>query len=56
LYLYDVLGAEIERVQTTASEVPYRLDLNKVVQAGQYMLRVQGADGRAVSKRLLITK
>jgi hypothetical protein len=56
LYLYDVLGAEIERVQTTASDEPYRLDVSKVPQAGQYMLRVQGADGRATSKRVLITK
>jgi hypothetical protein len=55
LYLYDVRGVEIERVQTTASDVPYRLDLRKVPVTGQYMLRVQGADGRAASERLLIT-
>jgi PA14 domain/Secretion system C-terminal sorting domain/Polysaccharide deacetylase len=56
LYIYDVLGAELERVQTTASDVPYSLDLSKIPQTGQYMVRVQGADGRAASKRLLIRK
>jgi hypothetical protein len=56
LYIYDVRGAEIERVQTTASDIPYLLDLSKIPQTGQYMVRVQGADGRAASKLLLITK
>jgi hypothetical protein len=56
LYIYDVRGAELERVQTTASDVPYSLDLSKIPQTGQYMIRVQGADGRAASKRLLIRK
>jgi hypothetical protein len=56
LYIYDVRGAEMERVQTVASDVPYSLDLSKILQTGQYMIRVQGADGRAASKRLFVTK
>jgi hypothetical protein len=56
VYLYDVRGAEVQRVQTTASDAPYLLDLSAIQQTGQYMLRVQGTNGQSASKRLLITK
>jgi peptidoglycan/xylan/chitin deacetylase (PgdA/CDA1 family)/phage-related protein len=55
VYLYDVRGAEVQRVTTTASDTPYTLDLNSV-QAGQYMIRVQSADGRAIATPLMVAK
>jgi hypothetical protein len=56
IYVYDVRGAEVQRVVTTASEMPYSLDLNNIRQTGQYVVRVQGADGRSATKTLLIEK
>jgi Secretion system C-terminal sorting domain/Polysaccharide deacetylase/PA14 domain len=56
LYIYDVRGAEMQRVQTTASDVPYQLDLSQIAQTGQYMIRVQGANGHAATKRLMIKR
>jgi hypothetical protein len=54
IYMYDVRGAEVQRVRTTASDTPYLLDVNST-QTGQYMIRVQSADGRAMAKRLIVT-
>jgi peptidoglycan/xylan/chitin deacetylase (PgdA/CDA1 family) len=56
IYLYDVRGAEMQRVTTVAGDAPYTLDLTKIQQTGQYMIRVQSADGRAVAKRLMIAE
>jgi Secretion system C-terminal sorting domain/Polysaccharide deacetylase/PA14 domain len=55
VYVYDVRGAEVQRVMTTASDTPYQLDLNRI-ETGQYMIRVQSADGRAAAQRLMIIK
>jgi hypothetical protein len=55
LYVYDVRGVEVQRVLTTASDTPYTLDLNNI-QTGQYMIRVQSADGRAAVKPFTVTK
>ncbi|MEN9610771.1 MAG: hypothetical protein RLZZ628_1585 [Bacteroidota bacterium] len=56
LYIYDVRGAEMQRVVTTASDTPYLLDLSQIPQTGQYMVRVQGVEGRSATQRLLVTK
>jgi Polysaccharide deacetylase/Secretion system C-terminal sorting domain/PA14 domain len=53
MYVYDVRGAEVQRIPTVASDAPYQLDLNGI-QTGQYLIRVQSADGRAVAKRFII--
>jgi peptidoglycan/xylan/chitin deacetylase (PgdA/CDA1 family) len=55
IYVYDVRGAEVQRVKTTAGDTPYTLDLS-AIQTGQYMIRVQSADGRAVAKRVVVAK
>jgi PA14 domain/Polysaccharide deacetylase/Secretion system C-terminal sorting domain len=55
VYVYDVRGAEVQRVRMTAGDTPYTLDLNSI-QTGQYRIRVQSADGRAAAQRLIITK
>jgi hypothetical protein len=55
IYVYDVRGAEVQRVRTMASDAPYLLDLNSI-QTGQYMIRVQSTDGRAAAKRLIIAE
>jgi Polysaccharide deacetylase/PA14 domain/Secretion system C-terminal sorting domain len=56
LYIYDVRGAEVQRILTTASDTPYALDLSAIQQTGQYLVRVQGADGRSAAQRVLIAK
>jgi Secretion system C-terminal sorting domain len=55
IYVYDVRGAEVQRVMTTASDTPYTLELN-AIPTGQYMIRVQSVDGRAVAKRVVVAK
>jgi hypothetical protein len=56
IYLYDVRGAEMQRVTTVAGDTPYTLDLTAIQQTGQYMIRVQSTDGRAAAKRLMIAE
>jgi peptidoglycan/xylan/chitin deacetylase (PgdA/CDA1 family) len=55
IYVYDVRGAEVQRVMTTASDTPYSLELN-AIPTGQYMIRVQSVDGRAATKRVVVAK